>query len=124
MTPLNEVRWGDRQRLVGVVGQSIVTPEFFRVTAPFPTVYRVLGLVEAGDPALAVILRLYVGLGSALSEFLFATPLSTTFSFEVPAQSISGRFETGNFLVAAPIVCDVRVAPLIPWQDLNVKIQR
>lgn len=119
---ITQVRWGDRQRFIGVAGQSIITPEFFRVTSPFPTVWRVLALVESGDPGLPVAMRIYIGIGSAMSEYLFNTPPSTTISFEIPGQSISGRFETGNFVVnGAQLVCDARVAPMVPWEGLQVR---
>lgn len=117
---ITQVRWGDRQRFVGVIAQGIITPEFFRVTSPFPTVWRVLALVESGDPGLPVAMRIYVGIGSAMGEYLFVTPPGSTISLEIPGQSISGRFETGNFAVAAPVVFDARIAPMVPWQGLEV----
>lgn len=117
---INQVRWGDRQRFTGVVGAAIITPEFFRVTSPFPCVWRIIALAESGDPGLPILMRVYIGIGSAMGEYLFATPGSTTVSFELPGQSISGRFETGNFATAAPIILDARIAPVIPWEGLQV----
>lgn len=114
------IRWGDRIQQQTQVGVAISTPDIFRVTAPFPTCWRIIGLVEAADAGLAINLQLMIGIGSAMRDYRFVTPNATTFSFEVPGQSIIGRFLTGIPTLAGGIVFDASIAPLTPWRGLEV----
>lgn len=120
MATYETLRWGDRLLLATVVGQSIRTPELIRVEAPFPTVWRVMGVVEAADPGLSCRLTLLVGIGSTTKPYLFATPLSSTFSFEIPGQNIGAFWETSVAAVAGPLLLDIAIAPLVPWEGLKV----
>jgi hypothetical protein len=125
MSDVNTIRWGDRITHNAGIGEQILTPDVFRVmTAPFPTVWRVIGVVESGDPALFVNFILDVGIGSVVKPYAFAIPINSTFSFEVPAHTVAGRFQTGVFAVATQVLFDASVAPLAPWQGLEVHVAR
>lgn len=119
-----KVRWGDRQQLNGAVGQTLQSSELFRVIAPFPCAWRIIAFVECADLTVSANLNVFVGIGSVMKQYRFTAPLQTSITFEIPGQSISGNFETGAFAVATPILFDASIAPLTPWQGLEVQVKR
>lgn len=128
MIDVNTVRWGDRLRMPWFAGQSLRTGELFRITAPFPQTWRILttASTDAGNWGVNLTLVLSVGIGSSAFEYGFVIPFGNIHtSFEFPGQAISGFFTTAAGVVASTeLMVTAQVAPVIPWQGLEVKLAR
>lgn len=122
----HSVRWGDSQTRVSTAGGEIRFPEIFRVEAPFPTVYRLTGLAfaeltEAGGGA-TTDLFLHTGIGSSVfGPYAVRVPTNAMFSFEVSAQALAGFFVVSNCPVVTNYTVSIAVAPVVPWQGIEVK---
>lgn len=128
MTDVNTVRWGDRLVIPWNAGQSVQTGEVLRVKSPFPNHWRIITIVNSdnfGQPGVNVTLVLMLGVGSSNFEYGFAIPINVITSFEFPAQYVSARFTTNAGVIAnARLQVTAQVAPLVPWQGIEVQVKR
>jgi hypothetical protein len=117
--------WGDREQRAAVIGEQIVTRELFRVEAPMPCVWRIMAAHQTfANGAVTVQLFLRTGIGRINEQLTFFVPANTFFTIEVPAQTLSAQFSTDAAVAVENWNFFAIVAPLVPWQGLEVKVVR
>lgn len=101
---LETVRWADQSAQNVIVGQADVrSSELFRVTAPFPTTWRIICGAQAGAAGnfgLPLRLVVNIGIGSFTTEANFDIAFNGTFNFELPGQHLSAFMRVNDVVVA------------------------
>lgn len=123
----NPLRWGDRIRVPVVIGDVVRSPSLFRVLAPVPTVWRVICFAEVNNAAnfgVSFVFEVMVGIGSAAKEYRFPIPINVPNTFEIPGQNMTGSIRSSAALAVDAWILDGSIAPLTPWQGLEVRVTR
>lgn len=123
---LETLRWADLRAVQVAIGQA-TRIEVFRVTAPFPCVWKVFFAARAAAPGnfpLTLRAVFMIGVGSFTAEGPQDIAFNQTYLAEIPAQSLALVFVADPALAADTFQFGGTAAPMTAFKHLEVKVQR